>query len=142
MKVALVFLAGATCVLPPKAKTIPASGVTGSTCQSVTSARRKGDNPFAGTCFMVEPMSNARRQAEAWRSSRPQDAAAMDKIASQPSAAWFGDWNGRIDYDLEIYVRRHARSDALPVFVLYNLPNRDCGQYSQGGATGPEHYKT
>jgi endoglucanase len=90
---------------------------------------------------MVEPMSNARRQAEAWRSSRPQDAAAMDKIASQPSAAWFGDWNGRIDYDLEIYVRRHARSDALPVFVLYNVPNRDCGQYSRGGATGPEHYK-
>ena len=144
MKGALVTLAltATTCVLPPKAKTFPASGVAGSSCQSVTSARKKGDNPFAGACFMVEPMSNARRQAEAWRSSRPQDAAAMDKIAAQPSAAWFGDWNGRIDYDLEIYVRRHARSDALPEFVLYNVPNRDCGQYSRGGATGPERYKT
>jgi endoglucanase len=137
----LLALAGATCVLPPKAKTIPASGVAGSPCQSVTSTRKKGENPFAGACFMVEPISNARRQAEAWRRSRPADAAAMDKIASQPSAAWFGDWNGRIDYDLAIYVGRHRRSDALPVFVLYNVPNRDCGQYSRGGATGPERYK-
>jgi endoglucanase len=128
----------ATCVLPPKAKTIPASGVAGSPCQT---SFKKGENPFAGACFMVEPLSNARRQAEAWRSSRPADAAAMDKIANQPSAAWFGDWNGRIDYDLEIYVRRHSRSEALPVFILYNVPNRDCGNYSQGGATGPERYK-
>jgi len=138
----LLALTGHTCVLPPKAKTVPASGVAGSSCASVTADRKKGENPFAGACFLVDPLSNARRTADSWRGSRPADAAAMDKIANQPSAAWFGDWNARIDYDLEIYVRKHARSDALPVFVLYNLPNRDCGQYSAGGATGPERYKT
>jgi len=123
--------------LPPKARTIPASGVAGSSCGT---GWKKGTNPFAGACFMVEPLSNASRQANSWRSSRPADAAAMDKIANQPSSAWFGDWS-RIDYDLEIYVRRYSRSDALPVFVLYEVPNRDCGQYSRGGAAGPERYR-
>jgi endoglucanase len=35
---------------------------------------------------------------------------------------------------VEIYVRSHTRSGSLPVFVLYNLPFRDCGLYSKGGA--------
>ena len=58
----------------------------------------------------------------------------MDKIASQPSAAWFGNWNPNIKVAVELYVRAHSRSGSLPVFVLYNLPFRDCGQYAKGGA--------
>jgi endoglucanase len=29
----------------------------------------------------------------------------------------------------------------LPVFVAYNIPGRDCGQYSAGGANGADAYK-
>jgi endoglucanase len=32
-------------------------------------------------------------------------------------------------------------TDALPVFVAYNIPSRDCGSYSAGGATGGDTYR-
>ena len=33
------------------------------------------------------------------------------------------------------------RDGALPVFVAYNIPNRDCGLYSAGGARGGDAYR-
>src|SRR4051812_14054269 len=81
------------CLIPPGPQTTPASGVTGQPRASMTAALPKGENPFRDAYFAVDPESNARRLADQWRTSRPADAAAMDKIASQPSAAWFGNWN-------------------------------------------------
>lgn len=99
-------------------------------------------NPFAGAAFYVDPYSNARKTADAWRATRPADAAELDKIASQPQADWFGSWN------TDIYQAVHARTTtitnagALPVFVAYNIPFRDCGGYSSGGATSADAYRT
>jgi endoglucanase len=33
------------------------------------------------------------------------------------------------------------RAGAVPVFVVYNIPNRDCGLYSAGGARGGDAYR-
>jgi endoglucanase len=90
---------------------------------------------------MVDPDSNAGRQVERWKDSRPADAALLKKIADQPTAAWFGDWTPMIENAVARTVEAHARIDALPVFVLYDVPNRDCGQYSKGGAASGESYK-
>src|SRR3712207_2236235 len=49
-----------------------------------------------GTKLFVDPQSNARRQAEEWRATRPDDARQMDKIASGSQADWFGEWSGDI----------------------------------------------
>ena len=130
--VAITGLVG--CVIPPGPQTVPASGATGQSRASTTSPLAKGENPFRNAYWALDPESNARRFADRWRSSRPADAAAMDKIASQPSAAWFGNWNPNVQMAVEIYVRAHSRAGSLPVFVLYNLPFRDCGLYSKGGA--------
>ena len=107
----------------------------------MTAKRAKGENPFKDAYWMPKPRSNAERTADGWRRSRPKDAAAMDKIAGQPAAAWMGNWNPRIQDDVEIYVKQHARSGALPVMILYNLPFRDCGQHSAGGSKTPEKYR-
>jgi endoglucanase len=107
----------------------------------MTSPRAKGENPFAGVNFMVDPDSNAGRQVERWKDSRPADAALLKKIADQPTAAWFGDWTPLVERAVARFVDAHERVNALPVFVLYNVPNRDCGNYSKGGAIGGEHYK-
>src|SRR6478609_2058203 len=80
--------AGAGCVAPPAPHVIPASGVSGQKRTSMTSARTKGDNPFHDVYFAVARGSYAEGQAEQWRTSRPADAAAMDKIAGQPVASW------------------------------------------------------
>jgi endoglucanase len=107
----------------------------------MTSPRNKAESPFAGAYFMVDPDSNAGRQVERWKDSRPKDAALLKKIADQPTAAWFGDWTPGIEPSVAKYVAAHTRIGALPVFVLYNVPNRDCGQYSKGGAKGSASYK-
>src|SRR6267142_2855805 len=45
---------------------------------------------------MATAPSNTGKTADAWRTSRPADADQMDKIASQPVARWFGNWNSDI----------------------------------------------
>jgi len=87
------------------------------------------------------PNSNAKRQADAWRQSRPADAAAMDKIAAQPQADWFGDWSGDVRSAVSSRVSTITSAGALPVLVAYDIPLRDCHGYSGGGASSPSAYR-
>lgn len=98
-------------------------------------------NPLAGRRLYVDPNSNAKRQAEALRRSRPQDAALVDQIARQPTAKWLGDWVRNIGGEVNAAVTTISGSGALPVFVAYNIPGRDCGSYSAGGARGGDAYR-
>lgn len=98
-------------------------------------------NLFSNTRLYVDPSSPARRQADAWRRSRPADAALMDKIAEQPLAQWVGGWNLDIGREVSASVSRITGARALPVFVAYNIPGRDCGLYSAGGANGSDAYR-
>lgn len=98
-------------------------------------------NPLAGAKLYVDPSSNARQQADAWRESRPLDAAQMDKIAARSSADWFGDWNSDIRAAVDARMTTIAAAGALPVLVAYNIPLRDCSGYSAGGAGSPDAYR-
>ncbi|MEX2284921.1 MAG: glycoside hydrolase family 6 protein, partial [Gemmatimonadota bacterium] len=113
---------GTTTPTPP-----PATGVT--------------INPLAGAQLFVDPNSQAKRQADEWRSSRPADAAELDKIAKQPMAAWFGSWFSDVGGAANELVTRAGAAGVVPVLVLYNIPQRDCGSYSAGGASGADAYK-
>jgi endoglucanase len=130
------------CVIPPGAATIPASGVAGQHRASMTSARKKGDNPFQDAYWVLDPDSAAHHTAEQWRATRPADAAALDKIAGQPAAAWMGNWFPQIELAVKTYVWSRTRAGGLPVMILYNLPFRDCGGYSAGGAGSIAGYHT
>jgi endoglucanase len=99
-------------------------------------------NPVAGKRLYVDPNSNAQRQAETLRRSRPQDAELLSRIANQPAARWLGGWVGDIAREVDNTVSTITRTGALPVFVAYNIPGRDCGQYSAGGANGSDAYKS
>ena len=98
-------------------------------------------NPLEGRRLYVSPDSSARRQAETWRRARPADAALLDRIASQPVARWLGGWVTNIGREVNQTVTTITSSGALPVFVAYNIPNRDCGSYSAGGADGANAYR-
>ncbi len=98
-------------------------------------------NPFAFAPLYVDPYSSAQRQVQSWSSTRPSDAEAMKKIASQSTARWFGDWNGTdIQTSVSSYVTKVRSAGALPILVAYNIPNRDCGYYSAGGSYTNEAY--
>jgi endoglucanase len=89
---------------------------------------------LVGARVWRNPDSPARRQADAWRSSRPSDASLMDRIAAQPIAQWIGGWTGDVRSHVRNVVSRAASEGTVPVFVAYNIPHRDCGGYSASGA--------
>lgn len=99
-----------------------------------------GPNPFTGKKLYVDPGTNAARQAEKWRAQRPEDAALIDKIASQPQAEWLGEWSGAVKLFVRSKMEQYAEVNAMGLFIVYNVPNRDCGQHSKGGAKNGDAY--
>jgi endoglucanase len=91
-------------------------------------------NPFAGRKLYVDPNSAAAKQAAAWRSTRPADAAEIDEIATAPQAQWFGDWNADVAAAVNAHVSAAAAAGRWSLLVAYAIPQRDCGGYSAGGA--------
>ncbi len=104
-----------------------------------TGSSRSGD-PLSGANLYVDPNSTAAVQAKAWATSNPSGAALMTKIATQPVGKWFGGWNANIQADSAAYVNAAASSNSVPVLIAYNVPFRDCGGYSAGGATTADAY--
>jgi endoglucanase len=91
--------------------------------------------------FWVDPNNPASAQAKAWESSRSADAAQMRKIAAGGAAVWLGGWNADVSADVASVVQSASKSQSTPVFVVYNIPGRDCGHFSAGGAHGSNSYK-
>lgn len=117
---------------PSAAPTNPTSAVEG-----VASA-----NPLAGAVLYNDQDTNsANKQVQAWQSSRPDDAAMIKKIADQPKAIWMGGWNSNIQGDTQNIINKAQQTGAVPVFIAYNVPGRDCGSYSAGGTSNAQAYR-
>ena len=99
-------------------------------------------NPIADATLYVDPNSRARLTANSWLTTRPADAAQMEKIAAHAQSKWFGNWNSDIRADVDRAVSNAATAGAVPVLVAYNIPMRDCGSYSAGGAASADAYRT
>ena len=99
---------------------------------------------LAGYAFYIDPYSKAQKTADSWRATRPLDAAEMDKIATQPMAKWFGSWNSTtsIRTDVAAAVATITAAGRVPVFVAYNIPQRDCGGLSGSNPLTPDAYRT
>ena len=98
-------------------------------------------NPLLGAKLFVDPESLAMLQANRFRASDPAKAALFDKIAQQPQGLWMGEWNTNIFRAVEHFVNRAKAASAVPIVIAYNIPLRDCGQYSQGGMSSKEGYQ-
>jgi endoglucanase len=98
--------------------------------------------PAAPSEFWVDPASTAAKQVEQWRKDgRIADAAELEKIARQPVAHWIGSEGNTTDETKGI-VSQAKSGGRTPVLVAYNIPNRDCGQYSSGGADDDDAYRS
>ncbi len=134
-----IALGGAQTAQTNTVMTISTAIVTPTTAAS-TVVHTSG-NPLAGHSFFNDPDANpARQQEQKWHASRPNDAAAMAKIADQPKAIWMGSWNSNIQSDVQTVVDKAASANTVPLFVAYNIPNRDCGSYSAGGSGSLQSY--
>ncbi|MEI9941678.1 MAG: glycoside hydrolase family 6 protein [Pseudomonadota bacterium] len=131
-----------------------ALGVTSLGCGSASSSEggvASTDAELRGSCdlststkfYVPPPDPGAVKQAEQLvRKRKLADALAIAALETIPSAVWF-------DGGTPTEVRRSVQKTALaaklekrvPVLVAYNLPFRDCAQYSSGGALDTAAYK-
>ena len=102
----------------------------------------RAGNPLAGARFYVDPNGHAPQQVRALQRSGAQHAADdLQPIARQPTAVWFTNQQADPEPAAATLTRHAATTGRVPVLTVYNLPGRDCGQYSRGGAATPEQYR-
>ncbi|MDQ3009069.1 MAG: glycoside hydrolase family 6 protein [bacterium] len=109
--------------------------------QPAQSNQTNSGNPFSGQKLYVNGNNDAARTVREWSSSRPADAEQMKKVASAPEVTWLGGWYGDIGKAVSDKMSEVKAQGAMPVFVAYNIPQRDCGQYSAGGVGSADEYR-
>ncbi|WP_189966350.1 glycoside hydrolase family 6 protein [Streptomyces violascens] len=129
------------CVLVA-AVTLLAAGCGGSRKVPIPSATpsRVPKLPSATGGFWVNPDTGAARQLAAYaKAGDAAKAALIRKIAEQP----VGEWIAGSDPQARVrgYTEAAAKAGRTALLVLYNIPHRDCGQFSKGGAPDDETYR-
>ncbi|MEU6232123.1 glycoside hydrolase family 6 protein [Kitasatospora sp. NPDC047058] len=115
------------------------TGASGGAAAGGTSGGGLAQPP--GQTFYVSDQTSAARQLVTLRAQgRTAEADTLLKIAAQPSSQWLGDQAAKGIVDQ--VSRRAAAVDRTPVFVAYNIPHRDCGLYSAGGAQDAAAYRS
>ncbi|MEU6419040.1 glycoside hydrolase family 6 protein [Streptomyces spiralis] len=90
--------------------------------------------------FWVNPDGTAARQVAAYeKAGRKGDAEQIRKIAEQPTGEWIGPENP--EQEARGFTEAADRAGRTALLVLYNIPHRDCGQYSRGGAADGDAYR-
>ncbi|MFF3610302.1 glycoside hydrolase family 6 protein [Streptomyces sp. NPDC002580] len=91
--------------------------------------------------FWVNPDGNAAEQVAAYAEAGKDEAAEqIRKIAGQPTGEWIGAENP--EGEARGFTEAAEKADRAAILVLYNIPHRDCGQFSQGGAADGDAYRT
>ncbi|MFE0650960.1 glycoside hydrolase family 6 protein [Streptomyces sp. NPDC059534] len=76
------------------------------------------------------------------KDGRYADAAGVLAMVATPQAVWLGDQPpAEVERQARTVVRDAARKGAVPVLALYNVPGRDCSNYSAGGASNTAEYQ-
>jgi endoglucanase len=94
------------------------------------------------TLFTPKPNPDAVRQIAALKSQkRRQEAARIRTMIDTPQANWLAGGSPRdVKKQARQIVNQAADQNAIPVLVPYNIPFRDCAQFSAGGATTKADY--
>lgn len=95
----------------------------------------------SGTQFYADPNS----QVAKWDAANPGDSrepAIASQIASVPQGIWFSNYRpSTVQSDVSAVTTAAAAAGKTPVLVVYEIPNRDCGGASAGGAPDIPSYE-
>ncbi|MEU2545389.1 glycoside hydrolase family 6 protein [Streptomyces roseolus] len=95
--------------------------------------------PAADAPYWVNPDGKAARAAAAHRAAgRTAEAALLDRIATRPVAEWIG--TDRPEEEARALTEAATKAGRASLLVLYDIPHRDCGLHSAGGAPDGEAY--
>ena len=90
----------------------------------------------------AQPNPPASELAEAMATRDPEDAALLERLSALPTGVWLGEWTANPKKDVAAVITAAKREQAVAVFVPYNIPSRDCGQHSSGGAKNATAYRS
>ena len=93
--------------------------------------------------YVPKPNHGAIEQiADLTSSGAKADARLIKKMIETPQAVWFTKGTPKsVLQDVRNTVERAADKGTVPILVAYNIPFRDCAQFSAGGATSVAEYK-
>ena len=87
----------------------------------------------SNSVFYVDPTTQAARWV-AMNQSDSRMPVIRDRIASVPQGRWFTQNNTPlVAAQVSSYVGAAAAAGKIPILIVYNIPNRDCGGLSSGG---------
>ena len=127
----------------PTATPRPAAPVrTTATTTSSTIRTASPATVYAGGLHVEQQGPAATAASQLAAQGRTADAAAARTIAAQPIAVWLGSWydDAMLVTVIQRTVAAAEKKGTTPVFVTYDIPGRDCGGYSAGGATSDAAY--
>ncbi len=113
------------------------------TLPTLTSARACPKHDRTKSFYVPQPNKGALAQIASLNARHNRaDANLIREMIGTPQAVWLTAGTPKsVHQDVNEIVRRAHARDEIPVFVAYNLPYRDCSQYSAGGATNAEEYQ-
>ncbi len=119
-------------------------GVLASGCatavETVAHAEEAADAPRAAEYYV-----NPDTAAANWVADNPGDprsALIGERIAGVAQATWFATHNpDSVQSQVDALARAAEADGTVPVMVVYNVPGRDCGNHSDGGAPDHESYR-
>jgi len=106
----------------------------------LASARDQG----SGTRFFVPPPSSGApaQILQLLKSHDLKDAALLAEMEATPRAVWFTSGTpAQVEQQVRQTMSEAAIERAVPVLVAYDIPGRDCAQYSAGGALDEADYE-
>ena len=94
--------------------------------------------------YVPPPNHDAKLQIAALTAQqRTSEANLIRSMIRTPQAVWFTAGSpASVEQDVHETVVRAAAKRTVPVLVAYNIPFRDCAQFSAGGATNVAEYKS
>ena len=99
----------------------------------------------AGTRLFVPPPADGSvaQIAQLVKGGDLKDAALLTAMEATPSAVWLtGGTPAQVAQQIHTTLLEASIEQAEPVFVLYDIPGRDCAQYSAGGALDQTDYQS
>jgi endoglucanase len=104
---------------------------------------RPTPTPQAARLYVPPPPDGSLQQvAQLLRQRDPAGAFAIAKMVTTPQAVWLTKGTpAEVRHQVKASMLLASLQRAVPTFVVYNLPYRDCGQYSSGGAAGTTAYR-
>jgi endoglucanase len=100
------------------------------------------NNPLKSQTFYADPQSLAAKAAAQAEAAESPSAAILQKLAAQPAGIWLTPEKyptATVGDTVTGILDAADAEGATPVFVVYGVPNRDCGNFSTGGLTASEY---